>query len=107
MHTFSCWKMGLISAVACSAPLLSIAQNAPQNKAGVEQHIQHVTSGLIGGVILKGDEHATHTLADRMKELNVPGVSIAVLHNGKIEWARGFGVRTLGGDPVDAETLGS
>ncbi len=105
MHTFSCWKMGLISAVACSAPLLSIAQNAPQNKAEVEQHIQHVTSGLIGGVILKGDEHATHTLADRMKELNVPGVSIAVLHNGKIEWARGFGVRGIGGEPVNAETM--
>jgi CubicO group peptidase (beta-lactamase class C family) len=105
MHTFSCWKMGLISAVVCSAPLLSIAQNAPENKAEVEQHIQHVTSGLIGGVVLKGDEHATHTLADRMKELNVPGVSIAVLHNGKIEWARGFGVRSIGGPPVNAETM--
>ena len=105
MHTFSCLKFGLISALACFVTLLSIAQNAPENKAEVEQHIQHVTSGLIGGVVLKGDEHATHTLANRMKELNVPGVSIAVLHNGKIEWARGFGVRTLGGDPVDAETL--
>ena len=86
-------------------PLLSTSQNAPSGNAEVQQHIQHVTSGLIGQIVIKGDEHATHTLADRMKELNVPGVSIAVLHNGKIEWARGFGVRNLGGDPVDAETL--
>jgi CubicO group peptidase (beta-lactamase class C family) len=98
------WKFGMVFVTAFFMPLLS-AQSSPSGKAEVEQHIQHVTSGLIGGVVIKGDEHATHTLADRMKELNVPGVSIAVLHNGKIEWARGFGVRNLGGDPVDAETL--
>ncbi len=85
--------------------LFGVAQNGAESKPDVEQHIQHVTSGLIGGVVLKSDEHATHTLADRMKELNVPGVSIAVLHDGKIEWARGFGVRSIGGPPVNAETL--
>jgi CubicO group peptidase (beta-lactamase class C family) len=40
-----------------------------------------------------------------MKQLNVPGVSIALIHNGKIEWARGFGVRSTGGHPVDDATL--
>jgi CubicO group peptidase (beta-lactamase class C family) len=103
MRNFSGWKF--VSAAACFASVLSAAQNAPTSKPEVEQHIQHVTSGLIGEVVIKGDEHATHTLADRMKELNVPGVSIAVLLNGKIEWARGFGVRSLGGDPVNAETI--
>ena len=105
MHKVAGWKLGLIFMVGCSSPLPSIAQSTPTNNAELEQHIQHVTSGLIGGVVIKGDEHATHTLADRMKELNVPGVSIAVLHNGKIEWARGFGVRSIGGSPVDGETL--
>ncbi len=90
--------------IGCLSPVV-VGQNATETEAEVEQHIQHVTSGLIGGMVLKGDEHATHTLADRMKELNVPGVSIAVLHNGKIEWARGFGVRSVGGPPVNAETL--
>jgi CubicO group peptidase (beta-lactamase class C family) len=105
MHRFIAWKRCLaLVAVGCLAQSAA-TQTAPESKAEVEQHIQHVTSGLIGGVVLKGDEHATHTLADRMKELNVPGVSIAVLHNGKIEWARGFGVRSLGGPPVDADTL--
>jgi hypothetical protein len=54
----------------------------------LEQRIQGVTSGLIGGIVLKGEEHKTHTLSDPMKELNVPGVSIAVIHQGRIEWAR-------------------
>src|SRR5580704_6639707 len=90
--------------IGCLSPF-AVAQNATETKPDVEQHIQHVTAGLIGGVVLKGDEHATHTLADRMMELNVPGVSIAVLHNGKVEWARGFGVRSLGGPPVNAQTM--
>jgi CubicO group peptidase (beta-lactamase class C family) len=76
-----------------------------QDTTGTEQHIQHVTSGLIGGIILAGHEKDTHTLAERMKQLNVPGVSIAVIHNGKIEWARGFGVRNGAGAPVNAETM--
>jgi CubicO group peptidase (beta-lactamase class C family) len=40
-----------------------------------------------------------------MADLHVPGVSIAVVHNGAIEWARGYGVKELGGSPVTAETL--
>ena len=40
-----------------------------------------------------------------MGELHVPGVSIAVVHNGVIEWAQGFGVQRLGGPPVTAGTL--
>lgn len=87
--------------VSLSAATVS-AQNASSD---VEVHIQHVTSGLIGGLVLKGHETETHALAERMKELNVPGVSIAVIHNGRIEWARGFGVRNSEGAPVNAETM--
>jgi CubicO group peptidase (beta-lactamase class C family) len=93
-------------ALACTLTRITAAQTAPDaTSPDVAQHIQHVTSGLVGGVLLKGDEHAAHTLADRMKELNVPGVSIAVIHNGKIEWARGFGVRAIGGSAVNTETM--
>jgi CubicO group peptidase (beta-lactamase class C family) len=80
-------------------------QSTTSTPAEIEQRIQHVTSGLIGSVMIKGDEHATHTLADRMNQLNVPGVSIAVIHKGMIEWARGFGVRSVGGPPVTADTM--
>jgi CubicO group peptidase (beta-lactamase class C family) len=96
--------ISLAAIVSCVLGL-AVSQNANQNSVPVEQRIQHVTSGLIGGLVLSGQEHATHTLADRMKALNVPGVSIAVIHEGKIEWARGFGVRELGGAPVNAETM--
>jgi CubicO group peptidase (beta-lactamase class C family) len=81
------------------------AGQAPPVSPDVAQHIQHIQDGLTGNIVLKGDPHSTHDLAGRMKELNVPGVSVAVLHHGAIEWARGFGVAAIGGPPVTAETM--
>lgn len=95
------WLAALLSCALQPA----VGQTATAGTVPVEQRVQHVTSGLIGGIVLSGREHETHTLADRMKALNVPGVSIAVIHEGKIEWARGFGVREVGGAPVNAETM--
>jgi CubicO group peptidase (beta-lactamase class C family) len=94
-----------LTALACFAAQFAVAQNAQAPSPEIEQRVQHVTSGLIGGVVIKGDDHATHMLADRMKELNVPGVSIAVIHLGKIEWTRGFDVCNVGGSPVTADTM--
>jgi CubicO group peptidase (beta-lactamase class C family) len=40
-----------------------------------------------------------------MRELNVPGVSVAVFDNGRIEWTRGWGLANVAdGRRVDAET---
>ena len=98
-------KLAVLAAVVIGAVHLAGGQNGTPATAGIEEHIKHVTSGLIRGVVLKGEEHNTRALSDRMKALNVPGVSIAVIHDGKIEWARGFGVREIGGPPVNAETM--
>ena len=41
-----------------------------------------------------------------MAEWKVPGRSIAVVHDGRVAWARGFGVRSLdASEPVDENTL--
>ncbi len=71
----------------------------------VQQRIQAVESCLPPPVTVKGEPKSCTTLAKRMAELHVAGVSIAVVHNGTIEWAKGFGVRQIGGDPVNADTL--
>jgi CubicO group peptidase (beta-lactamase class C family) len=71
----------------------------------VQRHIDKVTSCLAAGVQVKGEAAGCKTLAAQMAALHVPGVSIAVIHNGVIEWAEGFGVTQVGGAPVDADTL--
>ena len=49
---------------------------------------------------------ATSTLAARMADLKVPGVSIAFIEDGKVKWARGYGLAVTGANtPVTPETL--
>lgn len=40
-----------------------------------------------------------------MATWHVQGVSVAMSHGGKIEWALGFGVTSIGGAPVTPDTL--
>jgi CubicO group peptidase (beta-lactamase class C family) len=48
----------------------------------------------------------TTTLADRMEHYHVPGVSIAVINNFEVEWAKGFGVGdSEENNPVTTDTL--
>ena len=89
-------------ALACSClTRLAHGQTSPETQA----HIEHVTSGLLPNILLKDDPHPRHTLAEEMAASHVPGVSIAVIHHGAIEWAQGFGVTRIGGPPVTAATL--
>ncbi len=91
--------------LACGVTQFALSQKTPAMSAETQQHIKDVEAGLLSGVVVKGDTHATHTLSERMATMHVPGVSIAVVHHGVIEWAQGFGVMSVGGAPVTAETL--
>jgi CubicO group peptidase (beta-lactamase class C family) len=90
----------LCSLISFSLPLMP-GQSAPE----VRQRIERVTSCLQPAVVIKDDLHSCPTLAERMNQLHVPGVSVAVIHNGSIEWARGFGVTLKGGPSVRTGTL--
>jgi CubicO group peptidase (beta-lactamase class C family) len=81
----------------------SAAQTAPSPE--VQSRIDKVAACLTTPVVEKDAPAACQTLADRMVADHVPGVSVAVIHDGTIEWAQGFGVVQQGGAPVTAETL--
>jgi CubicO group peptidase (beta-lactamase class C family) len=95
--------VGMI-ATALGAPLVSGQTAGSAAEMGVAQRMEQVTSCLPPPVLIQGEPKVCTTLAQRMAELHIPGVSIAVVHNGQIEWARGFGVREAGGDAVTPET---
>jgi CubicO group peptidase (beta-lactamase class C family) len=63
-----------------------------------------VEQGLRGPNVIKGQPPTLHALADRMATLKVAGVSIAVVDDGKVAWARGYG-QTGEGTPVTTDTL--
>ena len=85
--------------------LFSLGVMMAQTPVEVEQHIRHVQDAIAPPVLIKGEAASLTKLADRMSALHVPGVSIAVIHDGKIEWARGFGVTRVGGSAVTPDTL--
>ncbi len=64
----------------------------------VEENLHYLTA-------IKGRPSPGMSLADQMSRLHVPGVSIAVIHNKRIDWSKGYGMARLGGPPVSASTL--
>lgn len=70
-----------------------------QNPAAIEHHLRY-------GVKLAGQPDIALDMLDRMREWHVPGVSIAVIDNWRVVYAKGFGVTQFGGTkPVDSTTL--
>jgi CubicO group peptidase (beta-lactamase class C family) len=63
----------------------------------VQSRIAAVENSLIAAVVNAGSEPAGMSLSERMQHYQVPGVGIAVINNGQIEWAKGYGVTEAGG----------
>ena len=65
-----------------------------------------VENTLRPAMVVKGEPIASMNILDRMKYYKVPGVSIAVIEDGKIDWAKGYGIKEVGGkDPITPDTL--
>ena len=83
-----------------------IAKPQVSQQGAPEARIERVLSGLRPPVAIKGQPPEKWTLAEGMAQSHVPGISIAVIDNGQIDWARGFGVKQAGtADPVSTSTL--
>jgi len=76
----------------------------PQDASDIAR-IERVENGLLPRAVIKGED-SSMKLADRMAFFKVPGVSIAVINDGKLAWARGYGVLDAGSpQAVTPETL--
>ena len=74
--------------------------------ATLEQRIERVENGLLPPIVLKGEPPLRMRLDERMKFYKTPGVSVAVINDGKVEWARGYGLLKVNGQQrVNTETL--
>lgn len=87
---------------------LGVAPGAPAQAESPDMaaRIARIEQGLREPVAVRGAPARTMKLADRMRELHVPGVSIAFINGGAIEWARAYGVADAeSGRPVATNTL--
>ncbi len=89
----------------CSVALATATAQTTQK--GVEDgRIARVLSGLRSPIAIEGQPAEWGTLAEALSLSHVPGISIAVIDNNRIAWARGFGLaqaHTKG--PVTTATL--
>jgi CubicO group peptidase (beta-lactamase class C family) len=65
---------------------------SPQAVVERNEKVLSVENGLLPPVLIKGQTIKVMNLQDRMNYYHVPGVSVAVIENSSIEWARGYGV---------------
>jgi CubicO group peptidase (beta-lactamase class C family) len=101
-------NLALVCVVVVTASACGEAQagNRPEGSS-LEARIEGVENGLVKftpvGPMPFGRKHS---LTDRMAHYQVPGVSIVVIDDYKIDWAKGYGVRMAGGDePVTTDML--
>ena len=67
---------------------------------------QTAIEGALEPLVRYEGDPQTSTLAERMKSLGVPGLSIAVVVDGRIAWAAGYGLADASEKtPVTSETL--
>lgn len=91
---------------ACISSTPPPAASASAVTDETDARIRQVEQGLLPLDAPRDQTPPTTSIEERMRHYCVPGVSVAVIQNGRIEWARGYGVMEVGGaQPVDTATL--
>src|SRR5690606_13729276 len=95
------------SLLLASIALVACLDSIPQAKSGrrVDQRASRAYAALVGTglpAVTQGDRTEQRSLTEWMEALAVPGVSIAVIDDNRIVWAKAYGVTTPGplGSPV-------
>ena len=77
----------------------------PAGTSSVADRIARIERGLLPPVLVKGEPLPNLNLVDRMRFYKVPGVSIAVIDRGRIDWVRGYGFADIASQrPVTPDT---
>jgi CubicO group peptidase (beta-lactamase class C family) len=84
--------------------LVIVLAQAVVGQSPVQSRIERVEKGMLGPTLIKGAPG--WAIQERMGLYKVPGVSIAVINDFKVEWARAYGVKDVETrEPVVTDTL--
>ncbi|MEM9931699.1 MAG: serine hydrolase domain-containing protein, partial [Bacteroidota bacterium] len=88
--------------VSCTPP-----PDQDKNKSqSLNEKIARVENGLQPRLQIIGLDVPKYNVEERLKELGIPGVSVAVFKDGEVEWAKGYGMADSAEQrPVTTETL--
>jgi CubicO group peptidase (beta-lactamase class C family) len=92
------WSSLLVGLFAIAATAQTTNEAQMHREQAVEANLHYLS-------MIKGHPDPGMSLVDQMSRLHVPGVSIAVIHDKRIDWSKGYGVVRRGGPPVSDSTL--
>lgn len=72
---------------------------------GEKGKIANVEKGILPAVVVKGERDMAFTMEAMMAKLNVPGVSVTVIEQGRIAWARAYGRAHVDGESLSVNNL--
>lgn len=98
MISFARFAMSIIGAVLIGPALAADGAHDPR--------VRQVENDVLPAVALKENLERPASIAQRMQELGIPGLSIAVIDEGKVSWTRAYGLSdTVEKTPVTTQTL--
>lgn len=91
-------------ATAADASAQGTKTTEARNDERLAARIERIENGLTPSLRIK--DGPVWNIRDRMEQLNVPGLAVAVFNNYEIEWIRAYGVTDAASKaPVNEETL--
>jgi hypothetical protein len=69
-----------------------VIMSEPQSAPEIAARINRIEHGLTRGAPLWSQDDERASIVERMAFYTTPGLSVAVINNGELEWARGYGV---------------
>ncbi|MFY0602445.1 MAG: serine hydrolase [Flavobacteriaceae bacterium] len=89
--------------------LISCTYKSEKDQKKLNERISRIENGLESRLQIQYKDSiikSIYNIEERMQELGIPGLSVAVLNNGVIEWAKGYGIAdSLENRKVTTKTL--
>ena len=71
-----------------------LASCAPDDRpeSALDARIDRIENGLLENLQVEGRSRGRLNIDERLEELGIPGLSVAFAAEGRIEWARAYGM---------------
>ena len=98
--------MGIATALAAAVSAAVMQAPAVTNGGRIEERLEQALQEMVPPAVVAGRTYRPQPVTDLMRHENVPGISVAVVEDGRVVWARGFGLADrASGRAVTPETM--
>ncbi len=84
--------MRILTCIFLLIVLAACSNQRGKDKQFLTERISRIENGLEPNLQIEGEETPHYQIEARMRELGIPGLSIAVINHGQLEWAKGYGM---------------